>query len=204
MWYNVIRSGVMLVGETDLTEKQLFELEDVFADIVNVLLLDGKPLILPEELTPAKKDSLYKDKELKVRMQERDIAKLWTQGNIRMAFFGLEDQTAIDYDMPPMPGNVKHLKELLDLFNAVTKDNRFIEMYQKSKGEVNDMSCVALDYLAEEYKVKWRNDGINEGKELERLSSIRSLMKSLNFTGQQAMDALYIPQEERKRYVDKI
>ncbi|MBR3721550.1 MAG: hypothetical protein IKN12_02190, partial [Selenomonadaceae bacterium] len=89
-----------LVGEKDLTEKQLFELEDVFADIVNVLLLDGKPLILPEELTPAKKDSLYKDKELKTRMQERDIAKLWTQGNVRMAFFGLEDQTAIDYDMP--------------------------------------------------------------------------------------------------------
>ncbi|MBR3622805.1 MAG: hypothetical protein IKN43_05605, partial [Selenomonadaceae bacterium] len=65
-----------------MTEKQLFELEDVFADIVNVLLLDGKTLILPEELTPAKKDSIYKDKELKTRMQERDVAKLWTQGNV--------------------------------------------------------------------------------------------------------------------------
>ena len=96
MCYNSVTSWVRLVGEKDLTEKQLFELD---ADIVNVLLLDGKPLILPEELTPAKKDSLYKDKELRTRMQERDVAKLWTQKNIRLAFFGLEDQTAIDYDM---------------------------------------------------------------------------------------------------------
>ena len=302
MCYNSVKSGVRLVGEKDLTEKQLFELEDVFADIVNVLLLDGKTLILPKELTPAKKDSIYKDKELKVRMQERDVAKLWTQGNIRMAFFGLEDQTAIDYDMAlriigydgaiyramllerdsasdkfplypaitmvlhfdyehrwtgastlkecfknippeldpyvsdykinvfeiawlpdetiakfksdfryladyysqmrktgkwkPMPGKVKHLKELFDLFSAVTGDTRFIEMYKKSKGEVSDMSCVALDYLAEEYKSQVRDS--------ERLNSIRNLMKSLNFTGQQAMDALYIPQEERKRYSDKL
>jgi len=65
MWYNLNKSGVRLVGEKDLTEKQFFEIEDVFADIVNVLLLDGKTLILPEELTPAKKDSIYKDKELR-------------------------------------------------------------------------------------------------------------------------------------------
>ena len=90
----------------------------------------------------------------------------------------------------------KHLKELFDLFGAVTGDTRFIEMYRKSKGEVSDMSCVALDYLAEEYKSQVRDS--------ERLNSIRNLMKSLNFTGQQAMDALYIPQEERKRYSDKL
>ena len=306
MCYNSVESGVRLVGEKDLTEKQLFELEDVFADIVNVLLLDGKTLILPEELTPAKKDSIYKDKELKVRMQERDVAKLWTQGNIRMAFFGLEDQTAIDYDMAlriigydgaiyramllerdnasdkfplypaitmvlhfdyehrwtgaralkecfknippeldpyvsdykinvfeiawlpdetiakfksdfryladyysqmrktgkwkPMPGKVKHLKELFDLFSAVTGDTRFIEMYKKSKGEVSDMSCVALDYLAEEY----RTEGVSIGEDKATLNSIRNLMKNVKWTANQAMDALSIPQEERKRYTDKI
>jgi len=100
----------------------------------------------------------------------------------------------------PMPGKVKHIKELLELLSAVTNDNRFIEMFQKSKGDVSDMSCVALDYLAEEYKEKYET----RGRDLERLNSIRNLMKSLNFTGQQAMDALYIPQEERKRYADKI
>ena len=52
MCYNPIKSGVRLVGEKDLTEKQLFELEDVFADIVNVLLLDGKTLNIPPKLEP--------------------------------------------------------------------------------------------------------------------------------------------------------
>ena len=222
-------------------------------------------LILPEELMLARKDSIYKDKELKMHMQERDVAKLWTQKHVRLAFFGLEDQTAIDYDMAlriigydgavyramllekekkgaifplypaitmvlhfdyehrwtaprtlkecsknippelepyvsdykinvfeiawlsdetiakfksdfryladyysqmrktgkwkPMPGKVKHLKELFDLFSAVTGDTRFIEMYKKLKGEVSDMSCVALDYLIDEYKAKERNEG---------------------------------------------
>ena len=297
---------VILVGEKDLTEKQLFELEDVFADIVNVLLLDGKTLILPEELTPAKKDSLYKDKELKTRMQERDIAKLWTQENVRIAFFGIEDQTAMDYDMAmrimsydgavyramllekekkgadfslypaitmvlhfdyehhwtaprtlkecfknippelesyvsdykinvfeiawlpdetiakfrsdfwyvadyyaqmrktgkwqPMPGKVKHIKELLELLSAVTNDNRFVDMFQKSKGKVSDMSCVALDYLAEEIG----NKRFDEGRDLERLNSIRNLMKSLKLTAKQAMDALFIPDKEQQKYASQI
>jgi len=100
----------------------------------------------------------------------------------------------------PMPGKAKHLKELFDLFSAVTKDNRFIEMYQKSKGEVSDMSCVALDYLkadlAEEYKTQVRDS--------ERLNSIRNLMENVKWTASQAMDALSIPQEERKRYSDRL
>ncbi len=332
------------MAEKDITEKQLFELEDVFADIVNTLLLNGKSLILPEELKPAKKDSIYKDEELKTKMQERDVAKLWTQGNVRLAFFGLEDQTSVDYVMPlrivsydaavyramllevdkhggkkkfplypaitmvlhfdyerhwtghrslkecfekippgldpyvsdykinvfeiawlpddtiakfksdfrfvadyyaqmrktgkwqPMPGNVKHIKELFDLFNAVTKDNRFIQMYKNSKGVVNDMSCVALDYLREdlakelkpqwekelkpqwekefkpqwekEFKPQWEKEfkpqWESQGEDRATLNSIRSLMQKVKWTAEQAMDALSIPQENRKRYLDKI
>ncbi|MBO6178250.1 MAG: Rpn family recombination-promoting nuclease/putative transposase [Selenomonadaceae bacterium] len=293
-----------------MTEKQLFELEDVFADIVNVLLLNGKSLILPEELTPAKKDSLYKDKELKTHMQERDVAKLWTQGNVRMAFFGLEDQTVIDYDMAlriigydgavyramllerdnasdkfplypaitmvlhfdyehrwtgartlkecfknippeldpyvsdykinvfeiawlpdetiakfksdfwyvadyysqmrktgkwqPIPGKAKHIKELLELLGAVTNDNRFIEMYQKSKGKVSDMSCVALDYLKADLKEEIGNQMRNEGRDLERLNSIRNLMTTSKWSVQQAMEALLIPKEDQQRYADRL
>ena len=294
----------------------------MFADIVNVLLLDGKPLILPKELKPAKKDSIYKDKDLKIRMQERDVAKVWTQGNIRLALFGLEDQTVVDYDMPlriigydsavyramllerdksgaefslypaitmilhfdyekhwtgprtlkecfknipaglepyvsdykinvfeiawlpdetlakfksdfryvadyysqmrkqgkwqPMPGKVKHIKELFDLFNVVTKDNRFIEMYQNSKGEVSDMSCVALDYLREDLRAdvekevraevekEVRAKERNEGKKLTTLNHIRNLMNTAKWTAKQAMDALLIPKEEQNKYMERL
>ena len=64
------------MGEKDITERQLEEFEDTFADIVNVLLLDGKRLIQPEELESALPAFIYKDRKRKLRMQERDIAKL--------------------------------------------------------------------------------------------------------------------------------
>ena len=58
------------------------------------------------------------------------------------------------------------------------------------------MSCVALDYLAEEYKSQVRDS--------ERLNSIRNLMENVKWTASQALDALSIPQEERKRYSDRL
>ena len=45
-------------------QKQLAEWEDCFADIVNVLLLNGKQLIKPRDLKPAMRTPLYKDKDL--------------------------------------------------------------------------------------------------------------------------------------------
>ena len=97
-----VSKGGCTLGEKDLSQKQLLECEDTFSDIVNTLLLGGRRIIQPRELKPAKRDSLYKDKdkELKLRMQERDIAKLWQRGQIRLAFLGLEDQTDVHRAMP--------------------------------------------------------------------------------------------------------
>jgi len=111
-----------------------------------------------------------------------------------------------------MPGNAKHIKQLLDLFSVVTKDTRFIDMYHHAKGEMNDMSCVALDYLAEEYTNKGIRQGIQQGViqgvkqgvDSERLNSIKNLMKTVKWSAVQAMDALLIPKEDRKRYLDKL
>ena len=265
-----------------MTQKQLAEWEDCFADIVNVLLLNGKRLIKPCDLKPAMRTSLYKDKDLQLRLQERDVAKLWEQGRIRLAFIGLENQTAVHRAMPlrvigydgavyrdelnklkpedevddgtekallqldlaitlvlhfdyehswtaprslkecfphippelepyvndykihifeiawlpdetiakfksdfrfvadyysqlrktkkwiPMPGKVKHVKELLDLFKALTGDDRFFNMYIQRKGETNDMASIALDYLADEIRTKVetkvRAEGRTEGR----------------------------------------
>ena len=47
------------MGEKDITEKNLEAWNDVFADIVNVLLFDGKRLIKEQELEAATKDSMF-------------------------------------------------------------------------------------------------------------------------------------------------
>ena len=86
------------MGEKDATEKTLESYADVFADIVNVLLFEGQPLIVPEDLRDALPRSVYKA-DGKLHEQERETAKFWLSGQIRIALRGLENQTGIEEDM---------------------------------------------------------------------------------------------------------
>ena len=52
-----------------------------------------------------------------------------------------------------------------------------------------------------EYELAARED---EGREKGILSSIRSLMKTLGFTAEKAMDALQIPPQDRAKYLAAI
>ena len=87
------------MAEKDISEKILESYNDVFADIVNVLLFDGKIVIQPEELVDHNPRAEYKA-DGKLREIERDVAKQWTKSNIRIACIGLENQTVADADMP--------------------------------------------------------------------------------------------------------
>ena len=83
----------------DMTEKNLEAYPDVFADIVSVLLFKGKCVIDPDDLRDALPHSIYK-MDGKLHEQERDTAKFWLTGQIRIALLGLENQTAVDADVP--------------------------------------------------------------------------------------------------------
>ncbi len=87
------------MSEKDMTEKTLEDYDDVFADIVNVLLFNGKRLIKESDLSPETARSIYKA-DNKLHSQERDVAKYWKNGLIRLALFGMENQTSTDADMP--------------------------------------------------------------------------------------------------------
>ena len=87
------------MAEKDIAEKTLEAYNDVFADIINVLLFDGKQHIREEELEEESPNSSYKA-DGKLHAQERDVAKYWRKGLVRIALYGLENQTEIDYDMP--------------------------------------------------------------------------------------------------------
>ena len=87
------------MAEKDVTEKILESYNDVFSDIVNVLLFGGKEVVAPDELEDQVPRAYYKA-DGKVRELERDIAKRWKKGNIRVACIGFENQTQADPDMP--------------------------------------------------------------------------------------------------------
>ena len=84
------------------------------------------------------------------------------------------------------------------------------EYLESKEGELIDM--INREFKIDEAKEAWREaaeargraEGRVEGEIRERVSNLRNIMQTLNFTVQQAMDALKIPQEEREKYASMI
>ena len=87
------------MAEKDITEKNLEALNDVFADIVNVLFFKGEQVINEKDLEADTTKSMFKA-DGKIHEQERDVSKIWKNGEIRISILGIENQTAQDSDMP--------------------------------------------------------------------------------------------------------
>ena len=87
------------MAQKDASQKILESYNDVFSDIVNVLLFNGRKVLSEEELEDQAPRAYYKA-DGKIHEIERDVAKRWKNGNIRVACIGFENQTASDPDMP--------------------------------------------------------------------------------------------------------
>ena len=87
------------MAQKDTSEKILESYNDVFSDIVNVLLFNGRQVLAADELEDEAPRSYYKA-DGRLHEIERDVAKRWKNGNIRVACIGFENQTASDPDMP--------------------------------------------------------------------------------------------------------
>ena len=87
------------MGQKDKSEKSLEELNDVFADIVNVLLFDGNQTVKENALVEGNPHSNYTASG-KILEQERDVSKYWKKNKIRIANIGFENETDEDNDMP--------------------------------------------------------------------------------------------------------
>lgn len=88
------------MGQKDKAEKLLEDYNDVFADIVNVLLFDGKNVVDPNSLEDSKVRSQYKADNSKLHEIERDIAKHWKEKEMTIALYGIENQSEPDKVMP--------------------------------------------------------------------------------------------------------
>lgn len=81
------------MGQKDLTEKNLQYYPDVFADILNALLYDGKPMIAAEELQPAPTETLYYSQKGGLRNQFHDVSKFVSRHGSILAQYTLENET---------------------------------------------------------------------------------------------------------------
>ena len=85
--------------EKDITQKMLEHYNDVFPDIVNVLLFNGKRIVKENSLidTPTV-SSLKMDR--RIHHQNRDVSKYWQHNKINIAMLGFENQTSPNKLMP--------------------------------------------------------------------------------------------------------
>ena len=88
------------MAEKDKVQRTLESYNDVFADIMNVLLFNGHEVVKEDELSDAQPFSYYKMDGKKLRGQERDVAKFWKNGEIRLSLIGLENQMKAEKSMP--------------------------------------------------------------------------------------------------------
>lgn len=88
------------MGSVDITEKTLLSYNDVFADVINVLLCNGKQVVNENDLTDAQTFSQYKVVDGGIKEQDRDVAKFWNGNEVHLSMFGFENQTAQDDSMP--------------------------------------------------------------------------------------------------------
>ena len=86
--------------ESDVTEKLLEDYNDVFADIVNTLIFDGKERIKADSLEDNKTNSAYKAEDGKLHEMERDVSKYWREGKTNLLVVGIENQTKAEKLMP--------------------------------------------------------------------------------------------------------
>lgn len=85
--------------EKDISQKMLEQFNDVFSDIVNVLLFNGENVVDENSLLDTPTTGMLKI-DGRVHSQDRDVAKYWQHSCINIALFGFENQTVPDKLMP--------------------------------------------------------------------------------------------------------
>ena len=188
----------MIMGQKDITQKNFEAYNDVFSDIVNGTLFDGREVIKPEALVDAVAKSQYKADDNVIHEQERDVAKYWTDKNcyIRLALLGVENQLAID-----MEKTIKHADSFLKLMSVLTQDDKYAEISREiSHDEEGFNMCEVLD------KAEARGKAIGEarGKAIGALNNtveiLRVIIAKNSWSKEQAMEFIGIPKSEFAKY----
>lgn len=85
----------------DIVTKNFESYADVAADIINVLLHEGRRRVKDYEMLSAATESLYLDKENGLRNQLEDVAKYHVVNGVPKVLYLFANQTKVDYCARP-------------------------------------------------------------------------------------------------------
>lgn len=150
--------------DKDITQKMLEKYNDVFADILNVLLFDGKDVVDESSLSDALPMSMLKIGS-NVRLQERDIAKYWQNSKINISLFGLENQTRKENrykEKYPVITLVLYLgydkrwnypTTLLEILNVHNEIKSYVNDFKINLFEIAYLDRVKIDLFKSDFKI---------------------------------------------------
>ncbi|MBP3475591.1 MAG: Rpn family recombination-promoting nuclease/putative transposase [Lachnospiraceae bacterium] len=87
------------MGQKDLVSKKLERRPEIYADIINALLYEGKQILAPQNLYPAPVESIYERDDGALHSQYNDVSKYEMHHGKIMLRYTLENQTTPDYKM---------------------------------------------------------------------------------------------------------
>ena len=200
------------MGKKDIAEKNLEAWNDVFADIVNVLLFRGKRLVMENELESDTTVSQFKaDGEL--HQQERDVSKIWKNGEIRISILGFENQTRQDCKMPLRVisyDGASYKQQLLDKNENSNYPVATLVLYfgteKRWTAPKNLYGCFNVpkelkrfvsDYKINVFEIAWLDD-----KTIEKFQSDFKFVAKYFQT--KRLNRKYIPTNEEIRHVDSL
>jgi hypothetical protein len=199
------------MGEKDITEKMLADYNDVFADIVNGLLFNGRNVVDENGLVNVKDKSQYKA-DGEVHEEERDVAKRYEKAHVHIAIFGLEHQTAEDKDEPFRViayDGASYKSQLLDKENkqrypVITLVLHFgMKRWKKAKSlyEALDIPPEFKQYV-NDYKINLFEIAYLEPEQVALFKSDFRIVA--DYFVQMRKNRDYIPSEETIKHVDAV
>ena len=144
------------MGAKDIAEKALLSKNDVFADIINNFLYNGRQVIKPEALEDAPTTHMY-DANGEVHELHRDVAKYWNDGAAyRAQLLNKHRQKrypVISIILYSGKKRWKHNKSLLECLDVPDVLKPFVNDYKINVLEVAHMTEEQLKLLTSDYKI---------------------------------------------------
>lgn len=200
------------MGQKDISEKLLADYNDVFADILNVLLFNGEEVVSPDNLQDTKLRSQYKTDDGRLHEQERDVSKLIVNENIKVVLAGLEHQTKIEPDMPLRYFNYDGAAYRSQLLNRDEKDRYAVatiilyfgekrwneNLSLKERIRVNEKwDPYVNDYRIHVFEIAYLSD-----EQVRMFKSDFGIVA--DFFVQRRKNKQYIPSQKTIRHVDEV
>ena len=149
------------MAKTDELMKNLFKHKEIFADLFNATIFDGRQLIKPEKLTEVNTENIHIEEPIQdnenanpnITKRYRDLC-MRQDDSILQIILGCEDQSEVDYSMPirtMLYDSMKYTEQQKNLELRKRKDGTYYHSKLKKNEKVLPVLTIVFYYGDKEW-----------------------------------------------------